>query len=87
MSEKMKIFRLKVSKLGEIYTTKELRKLAGISAPGEVIAIVTDKEVIARKLVTLEELLERKPVLKISFEEAEKYLRKFRKSLAYEASA
>jgi len=72
MSEKMKIFRLKVSKLGEIYTTKELRKLAGISAPGEVIAIVTDKEVIIRKPVTLEELLERKPVLKISFEEAEK---------------
>jgi len=72
MSEKMKIFRLKVGKRGEIYTTKELRKLAGISAPGEVIAIVTDKEVIIRKPVTLEELLERKPVLKISFEEAEK---------------
>jgi len=72
MSEKMKIFRLKVGKRGEIYTTRELRKLAGISAPGEVIAIVTDKEVIIRKPVTLEELLERKPVLKLSFEEAEK---------------
>ncbi|HDI74871.1 MAG TPA: hypothetical protein ENF55_02845 [Thermoprotei archaeon] len=72
MSSRARVFRLRVGKRGEIYTTKELRRLAGIRAPGEVVAIVTEREIIIKKPISLKELLSREPVLKISFEEAER---------------
>ncbi len=70
MSEK--VFRLKVGKKGEIYTTKEFRELAGIKAPGEVIAVVKRGVVIIKRPISLEELLRGEPLVRITFEEAER---------------
>ncbi len=74
MSERAKplVFRLKVGKRGEIYTTKEVREIAGIRAPGEVILVVRGDELVIRRPPSLDELLKRKPVLRITFEEAER---------------
>ena len=71
MSEKERIFRVRVGKRGEIYTTKMIRELAGIEAPGELSLVVRKGEVVIKKPVSLRDLLENKPVLKLSFEEAE----------------
>ncbi len=72
MSEKIEIFRVKMGKRGEIYTTKRIRELAGIKASEELIAIVKKGEIIIKKPVSLEDLLARKTILKIDFEKAER---------------
>lgn len=69
--EKPLVFRLKVGKKGEIYTTKEVRELAGIRAPGEVLLIVKGEELVIRRLPSLDELIKKKPILRITFKEAE----------------
>ena len=65
-------FRVKVGKRGEIYTTKEIRELAGIKAPGELLLIVRDGEIVIKRPPSLSEVLKKKPLLKMSFEEAER---------------
>ncbi len=67
-----RVFRVKVGKKGEIYTTKEVRELAGIKAPGELLLIVRKGEIVIRRPPSLDELLKKKPVLRISFEETER---------------
>jgi len=79
MSEKEGIFRVRVGKRGEIYTTKKIRELAGIDAPGELILIVSKGEIIVKKPVSLRDLLERKALLKMSFEEAERISEEFQR--------
>jgi len=79
MSEKIEIFRVKMGKRGEIYTTKKIRELAGIKAPEELVAIVKKGEIVIKKPVSLEDLLARKTILKIDFEEAEKASEEFQK--------
>ncbi len=62
---------LRVGKRGEIYTTRELRELAGIREGGRVRARVERGRVIIEPLPTLEELI-REPVVEVSPEEAER---------------
>lgn len=62
---------LRVGKRGEIYTTKELRELAGIREGGRVRVRVERGRVIIEPLPTLEELV-REPVVEVSPEEAER---------------
>ena len=69
---KPRTFRVKVGKRGEIYTTKEIRELAGIKAPGELLLIVRDGEVVIKMLPSLSEVLRKKPLLKLPFEKAER---------------
>ncbi|MCD6514021.1 MAG: hypothetical protein J7L07_03780 [Candidatus Odinarchaeota archaeon] len=63
---------LKVGKKGEIYTSKRIRKIAGLKAPGEVIAIAKEGELIIKTLKSIKEFLSEPPLMKISVEEAEK---------------
>ncbi|RLE76497.1 MAG: AbrB/MazE/SpoVT family DNA-binding domain-containing protein [Thermoprotei archaeon] len=79
MSEKIEIFRVKMGKRGEIYTTKKIRELAGIKATEELVDIVKKGEIVIKKPVSLEDLLARKTILKIDFEEAEKASEEFQK--------
>lgn len=62
---------LKVGKRGEIYTTKEVRELAGIREGGRVRVRVERGRVIIEPLPTLEELI-REVVVEVSPEEAER---------------
>ena len=83
MSE-VRIFKVKVGERGEIYTTKEIRELAGIEAPGELILIVRRGEIIIKKLPLLEELLNKKPLLEMTFEEAERLSEEMQRERGYE---
>ncbi len=60
---KPRTFRVKVGKRGEIYTTKEIR---------ELLLTVRDGEVVIKMLPSLSEVLRKKPLLKLSFEKAER---------------
>ncbi|MFQ6124578.1 MAG: AbrB/MazE/SpoVT family DNA-binding domain-containing protein [Candidatus Heimdallarchaeota archaeon] len=62
---------LKVGKKGEIYTNKELRERVGIHKGGKVRAIVEGKKLVIEAIPSLEEML-RKPIARISVEEAER---------------
>ena len=62
---------LKVGKRGEIYTTKELRAMAGIKEGGRVRAWVEKGRVIIEPIPTVDEII-RGPVVRLSPEEAEK---------------
>jgi len=74
MSEPVKprMFKVKVGRKGEIYTTREVRELAGIKAPGELLLIIRKDEIVIKRPPSLSEVLRKKPLLKISFEEAER---------------
>jgi bifunctional DNA-binding transcriptional regulator/antitoxin component of YhaV-PrlF toxin-antitoxin module len=63
-----------MGKKGEIYTTKELRKKMGLKANQKLKAVLSrdGKKLVIETLPSLEEVLKRKPLFKITPEEAEK---------------
>ena len=70
---------LKVGSKGEIYTTKEVREKIGIKAGGRVRAIIREGELIIKPLPSIEELVKRPKLVKITPEEAEKISEKVQK--------
>ena len=68
-----------MGKREKIYTTKDVREISGLKAPGEVILIAKKGEIHVKTVPSIEELLREKPVLKISFEEAEEIIEKMQR--------
>jgi len=68
-----------LGKREKIYTTKDVREISGLKAPGEVILIAKKGEIHVKTVPSIEELLREKPVLKISFEEAEEIIEKMQR--------
>ncbi len=62
---------LKAGKRGEIYTNKKLREIVGIKEGGKVRAVVKEGKLIIEPIPSIEDLI-KKPVVKITVEEAEK---------------
>ena len=73
------VTRARVGKKGEIYTTKDVREISGLKAPSKVILIAKKGEIRVKTVPSIEELLREKPVLKISFEEAEEIIEKMQR--------
>ncbi len=63
---------LKVGKKGEIFTNSELRKQANIKEGGRVKASVVDNKLIIQAIPSIEELLQRPPLLRTTTKEIEK---------------
>jgi len=68
-----------LGKREKIYTTKDVREISGLKDPGEVILIAKKGEIHVKTVPSIEELLREKPVLKISFEEAEEIIEKMQR--------
>jgi len=67
------VVKLKVGSRGEIFTTKEVRKLTGIKPSSEVIAIITKEGLLIKPRKSLKSFLkERKTILRISVEDFER---------------
>ncbi len=67
------IVKLKVGSKGEIYTTKEIRKILGIEGAREVIAVITKDGLLIKPRRSIEDLLKKRGVkIEITVEEFEK---------------
>ena len=65
---------LKLGKKGEIYTSKEIRKKMGLKANQKLRATLSEdgKKLVIQALPSLEEILKRRPLVKMTSEEVEK---------------
>lgn len=70
---------LKVGKKGEIFTTSEIRKRAHIKEGGRVKAEVVDNKLIIESIPSVKELLQRKPVIKMTTKEFERLSERIQK--------
>ncbi len=66
-------YRLKIGSKGEIYTTREIRKLIGLEPSSEAIGIITKDGLLIKPKKSLKALIKkRKPLIKLTIEEFEK---------------
>ncbi len=70
---------LKVGKKGEIFTTSEIRKRAHIKEGGRVKAEVVDNKLIIESIPSVKELLQRKPLIKMTTKEFERLSERIQK--------
>ncbi|MGI0079741.1 MAG: AbrB/MazE/SpoVT family DNA-binding domain-containing protein [Nitrososphaerales archaeon] len=70
---------LKVGKRGEIFTTKELRKIANIKEGGKVKVKIIENKVIIEPVLSIESLLKRPPLISLTARAAEKLSERIQK--------
>jgi len=72
----------KVGKKGEIYTDKEIRKIAGLNPDDEIFLIVKPGIIIIRKIPTLKQLLSKEPLASVTVNDFEEISVKLQKESA-----
>lgn len=72
------VFRTKIGKRGEIYTSKKLREELGLKEGDEIVLRIDKDRLLVEKQSSLSELLDLEPLVVVSIEEVEQDLEMMR---------